>query len=345
MLVRGLAAAASLAAAGWSLRHRVSPAVLRWRPGTGTRSRAGPLAVRLFGSGNGGVLLVHGFVASGDVFGSGFDHLGGDRRVVVPDLLGFGRSREQEARAFSLDSQLDALDEMGDAAGLSEGRLRVGGHSMGAIIGLHWAARHIEQVERVVLWGAPLYTNRHEGLHRIQHLGVMERVFALDGRAAQWACAHSCQRYPVGTRWLSAALAPRLPVALARQAAWHTWESYVAGLNDVILSCNWRAPLETLDAAGVPVVIAQGARDPVPVEDRGAGLEVQYRCVATAVESGADHHLPLTHAAWAASLLGDEDVRRTEHRCVTEPAIIVRDGATRGDSRSGCRGAGGAEWG
>lgn len=214
---------------------------------------------------------------------------------------------------------------MGAATGLGEGHLRVGGHSMGAIIALHWAARHVEQLERVVLRGAPLYTSRQEGLYRIQQLGLMARVFALDGRAAQWACPHSCQRYPAATGWLSAALAPNWPVALARQAPWHTWESYVAGLTDVILSCNWRGPLETLNAAGVPVVIAQGADDPVPVEGRGAELERQYRCVATAVEPGADHQLPLTHAAWAASLLAGEDVTMTEHQCVTEPASVVRE--------------------
>jgi pimeloyl-ACP methyl ester carboxylesterase len=311
MLAR-FAAPASAAAAGWSLRHLTAPAVRRWRPGKGERARAGPLAVRLFGSGTDAVVLVHGFVASGEVFGSGFDHLGEGRRVAVPDLLGFGRSRRQKSATFSLEAQLDALDEMADAAGLDEGRLRVGGHSLGAVIALHWAARRAEQVDRAVLWGAPLYSSRREGLHRIQqHVGLMERMFALDGRVAHRTCMHSCQQYPAVTGWLAAALNPRLPVALARQEVSHTWESYVAALNDVILSCTWRAPLGVLDAAGVPVVVAHGTRDPVPVEDRSANLAREYRCVATAVQPRADHHLPLTHPAWAASLLVDDNATGT----------------------------------
>jgi pimeloyl-ACP methyl ester carboxylesterase len=173
------------------------------------------------------------------------------------------------------------------------------------------AARRVEQVDRAVLWGAPLYSSRREGLDRIQYVGLMKRMFALDGRVADWACMSSCQRYPGVTGWLAAALAPRLPVTLARQEVSHTWESYLAALNDVILSCTWRAPLEVLDAAGVPVVVAQGARDPVPVEDRNASLAREYRCVATAVQPKADHHLPLTHPAWAASLLVDDNATGT----------------------------------
>ena len=46
----------------------------------------------------------------GDIFGAGFDRLAERHRVVVPDLLGFGRSLDEARTAFSVEAHLDALD-------------------------------------------------------------------------------------------------------------------------------------------------------------------------------------------------------------------------------------------
>ena len=71
------------------------------------------------GSANPVVVLLHGLVATGDVFGAAFDPIADQATLVVPDLLGFGRSLDDSRERFTPDDHLDALDEMLDALGLA----------------------------------------------------------------------------------------------------------------------------------------------------------------------------------------------------------------------------------
>lgn len=100
------------APAGWLIRHGSSRAVRGWRPGAGTRRVAGELSVRTAGHGDRVVVLLHGLIASGDVFGDRYDELAGDAQLVVPDLLGFGRSLHAPGGDYALPAQLAALDRM-----------------------------------------------------------------------------------------------------------------------------------------------------------------------------------------------------------------------------------------
>ncbi len=60
---------AAVDAAGWSLRHATALPVRRWAPGAGSCRTAGPLHVRTAGAGEPVTVLLHGLVASGDMFG------------------------------------------------------------------------------------------------------------------------------------------------------------------------------------------------------------------------------------------------------------------------------------
>lgn len=299
---RRLAWTGALATAGWWLAHRTSPAVRRWRPGTGERGRAGPLAVRTAGAGTPVVLLLHGLVASGEVFGAGFDPLATDGRLVVPDLLGFGGSMDMARERFDLDVQLEALDAMAQALGLGEVPLVVGAHSMGALVGLHWAARHATRVQRVVTWGAPLYRDPAEAERHVRGLGPWARLLALEGPIARRACAWMCAHRDAAS-WLAVAAYPRLPVALARQGVLHTWPAYRDAMSGVILHGGWAEPLRRLDEAGVPVVLAAGRRDPVPVPGRAGELARAHRRIRVAEHPDAAHDLPLADPGWCVSLL------------------------------------------
>jgi len=266
-----VAAALGGSAAWWAARHAASAAVRTWQPGTGPRHRAGPLAVRTFGAGERCVVLLHGLTGSGDYFGAAFDPVGTRARVVVPDLLGFGGSLDTARSGFTTSDHLEALDLMLDQLGLADAPLTVAGHSMGAVLALHWAARRGSQTRSVVAWSAPLYTGRTEGTVRVRGLGATAALFGTDRRGARAVCAWMCA-HRVSAAWLAVAMHPQMPAAISRQGVLHTWLSYLGGLDDFVLAGGWAAPLAALDDAGVPVLLASGAQDPVPVPGRAEDL-------------------------------------------------------------------------
>jgi len=286
---------------GWLRRHRRSPAVRVWTPGSSRRIHAGPLAVRVLGDAEPTTVLLHGLIGSGDVFGAGFDPLADHGGLVVPDLLGFGASMDLAREDFSLAAHLDALDAMASALGLDGAPLTVVGHSMGAVLALHWAARR-ERVCRVVAFCAPLYRDEEEARAHIGALGFLERLFALESPLARRTCALMCEHRGLA-QWVAVAISPQLPVRLARHGVLHTWSAYLGGMNDIILHAGWQDALARLDTRGVPVVLAEGAVDPVPVVGRSRELQRRFRCVARASHPEAGHDLPVPYPDWSARLI------------------------------------------
>jgi pimeloyl-ACP methyl ester carboxylesterase len=295
--LRGLLAAS----AGWLVRHRCSPAVRSWRPGGGVQRVAGELSVRTAGSGDQVVVLLHGLTASGDYFGDRYDQLAEGAQLVFPDLLGFGRSLDVRRSDYSLQAHLAALDAMARELRLDGRALTVAGHSFGALLALHWAARRSD-VERVVCFSAPLYVDAEEADERIAAMGRMEQLFAPQGRASRAMCGWMCRHRELA-EWIAVALEPQWPLAIARKAVRHSWASYVGAMNGVIRSGGWQTALITLQSANVNVLLADGAHDPVQAPSRASELATRYRNVMTVSNPTARHQLPITHPRWCVNQL------------------------------------------
>jgi pimeloyl-ACP methyl ester carboxylesterase len=307
----------SAAAVGWVVRHRCSPAVRRWRPGGGVHRIAGELSVRTTGDGDRAVILLHGLTASGDYFGAEYDRLADHAQLVIPDLLGFGRSLDPRRSDHSLEAHLAALDLMARELRLDGRELTVVGHSLGALLALHWAARRLD-VRHVVCFSTPLYVDAQEADERIAAMGRIERLFAPQGPAARALCGWMCRHRAIA-QWIAVAVEPRWPVAITRMAVRHSWASYTGAMNSVIRHGGWETPLRALEAAGVPVLLADGAVDPVPVRERAAGVAGRHRNVTAAAHATAGHQLPITHPTWCVNLVAargglDRDAARAASR-------------------------------
>ncbi|MGI8513418.1 MAG: alpha/beta fold hydrolase [Solirubrobacteraceae bacterium] len=246
-------------------------------------------------------MLLHGLTASGDTFGARYDRLAMQGQLLIPDLLGFGRSMDERRSDFSLEAHLDALDRMIESSAPGESKITVAGHSLGGLLALHWAARRSDVV-RVVCFSAPLYHSSSEADARIRGMGWMERLFALEGPLAKAACAWMC-RHRGTAQWVTVALEPRWPVPIARMGVRHTWLSYLGAMNGVIRHGGWESALQDLEAAGVPVLLANGARDPVPVPGRAAGLALRHGNLEAVEHPTADHDLPISHPVWCVRAL------------------------------------------
>lgn len=79
---------------------------------------------------------------------------------------------------------------------LADRPLVIGAHSMGAALALRWAARRGAGVERIVCWGAPVYSDANAVDEALVSTGLMARLFAADTRWARRACEWNWRRPP-----------------------------------------------------------------------------------------------------------------------------------------------------
>jgi lipase len=70
------------------------------------------------------------------------------RRVLAPDLLGYGEHSDAAPQAIDLDSQIDHLSRVVEAVG--EPRVHVVGHSIGGVVAALFARQHPGRVASLV---------------------------------------------------------------------------------------------------------------------------------------------------------------------------------------------------
>lgn len=114
------------------------------------------LHVREAGAGP-AVLLIHGIPTCGDLWRDVIPPLAERARVVVPDLLGYGRSDLPAGEPLDLPAHADRLVRLMDAMGVS--RATVVGHDIGGGIAQILATRHPQRVERLGLIDCVAYDN------------------------------------------------------------------------------------------------------------------------------------------------------------------------------------------
>lgn len=100
------------------------------------------------GAGDETVVLLHGLSGSSRWWQRNIPALAGSRRVMVPDVIGFGHSRAP--------GRLPPMPELAESfaewiASLGAGPVHLVGHSMGGHLAIHLAARRPELVRRLVL--------------------------------------------------------------------------------------------------------------------------------------------------------------------------------------------------
>ena len=107
------------------------------------------LAIREVGGGGEPLVLVHGAGTSGAIWRRAMGLLAPGRKVIAPDLPGYGGS-PPAGRGFALEEVTERL-----AAGLDEAGVRAPydlvGHSLGGAIAILLAARRPQLVRRLVL--------------------------------------------------------------------------------------------------------------------------------------------------------------------------------------------------
>ena len=110
------------------------------------------LHVRVGGQGP-GVVLLHGFGDTGDMWAPLAADLARDHTVVVPDLRGMGLSSRP---AGGYDKRTQAADIRSVLTALGLDRAAVVGHDIGTMVAYAYAARYPEKTEKLVVMDAPV---------------------------------------------------------------------------------------------------------------------------------------------------------------------------------------------
>jgi pimeloyl-ACP methyl ester carboxylesterase len=99
------------------------------------------------------VVLLHGYVESGDMWGPLASELVKRHTVIVPDLRGLGRSSRPSG---GYDKKTQAQDIRAVVEALGFDRAAVVGHDLGGTVAYAYAAQYPEKVSRLVFMEAPV---------------------------------------------------------------------------------------------------------------------------------------------------------------------------------------------
>ena len=119
------------------------------------------------------VVLLHGFPTSGHLWSDVVPLLPAGHRVVVVDLLGYGRSDHPLAHSVSVDAHADRIVQFFDELRID--RACVVGHGLGGGVAQSLAVRHAARVSKLCLVASLTFdawpTMRARGVHAIAPLG------------------------------------------------------------------------------------------------------------------------------------------------------------------------------
>lgn len=120
-------------------------------PSRGVNTAVGGFTVHSveYGSGDECIVLIHGLSGSSRWWARNAPELADGYRVVIPDLVGFGRSARPSLGLPGIPAAAQLLAEWMHARDLR--RAHVIGHSMGGQVAIHLAAECPERVKRLVL--------------------------------------------------------------------------------------------------------------------------------------------------------------------------------------------------
>ena len=233
------------------------------------------------------MLLLHGLGASSDCFGRMSDCFDEETLVIVPDLMGFARSRQAGPGSYSMGDHttavLQTLDQLAQP-GLS---VDIGAHSMGRALGLEVARRLGDRAASVTLWGAPIYESPSATSIEVP---PMTRLMLMASPLARPLC-HLNESLPNVMGWVWAALSPTIPAGIARFASESTWASFEGSVRSLVVDVDWRRQLDL----SVPVTIMRGVDDKIGDRQMARELADDFSHVRLHEVPGAGHHVPITH--------------------------------------------------
>ena len=172
-------------------------------------------------------------------------------RILLMDPLGFGDSPKPWSR-YTVDHHVEALYQTLK----NEKRFVLIGHSMGTLLSIAYAARHPEQVERLVLLSVPFFGGDAK---------IARRFFSSQPVPLGWFFSNMVLAAVICmiTRRVFGRLMPYfrrdLPREVAADIVKHSWRSFTSSFWEVI--CNYDAKRDADALGDLPVLCIHGDQD------------------------------------------------------------------------------------
>lgn len=220
------------------------------------------------------VVMIHGIASSSVTFQNLLPLLRDTHRCITIDLLGFGESPAPQDWDYTLADHAASVDRTIRSLRLGRSFTLVG-HSLGSLIAARYAARHPNDVERLVLVSPPIYLPPSVIGDRFDraNMGLYFTVYEF---------MRSNQDFTVRG---AAALARIAPIKNVLEVTEKNWIPFTRSLKNAIESQTTLADLAAVEA---PVNVVYGTLDPF-LAPGGLKIVEQLRHVAVQRVNGNDH--------------------------------------------------------
>ncbi len=193
-----------------------------------------------WGSGNRTIVFLHGLGGTSRYWLSGeasVRNMGLQARCIFVDLLGFGLSPKPWCH-YTLDRHVNALETVL----LGQGPIEIVGHSMGAAVALAYAARHPQQVNRIVLFSLPYFQNQQRAYRWMRR---KPEGWLYTNAVVTALCCIMTRRV---VAWLLPRVIRDLPREVVKDLVKHTFCSAISSLWNVIYRYDLKQEAEKLSS-------------------------------------------------------------------------------------------------
>lgn len=241
------------------------------------------------------VLVLHGITESRRYWLPRIRAFGAKRRLIIPDLPGFGLSpkpfTDYTPELFVRALRALVAREVPDGAPYS-----IIGHSLGALLAMELAAAEPDRVDRLALVSLPRFNDPDEA-HHAWFAGSFSYRTLLGSNSLS---ANLAQVRRTGVR-LTARYVRRLPWSVVSDARRFTFRSLTSTLEHCLL--HYKVDEILAGVPAIPVLVIQGEADQVAPLARLVDLPARAPYPAIHVIRGAGHHPFHTHGPLCMRLL------------------------------------------